>query len=591
MRTKLCIISSLLVAASCGGPVDDTDFTEPVAETEAEAQATDVSSSPTGWWWYYGQSAGSVGAKVNSLGARIADIEIERSSPLRLSVALVRNSGAHAKAWWWYYGQTASSLATKLRRHGARIADLEPYYVNGQLRFAAVLVRNAGSDGAGWWWYYGLTSSQVSSRLSQNRARLVDIESYRSGGRTRYAVVMVRNTGRAGKAWWWYLNVSGAYVKSRLASNRARLTDIEPANSSGTRFNVVMERCTSNCPTWWWYYNQSPSALGAAVAQNGARIVDLEPYWVNGSRRFAAVMVNNSIAVTTRVGQILRGANSGGSTGLYLKQVNGPVLANLQERFVFEPASTIKTLIALHAIQQVQAGNINLRTGIDRYQAPTGTSCPGNTVIGTESVSTSIRQMLVFSDNTRTRQLADEFGYPAINGTATNIGLTDTRINHVIGCGGPIPNQLTLEDAAIMYEGIEDTSLVNAASRGQLYARMAPSVSDFTGIQGDVNAIVDQEAPRFGLSAAQRADFKSKIRTHYKAGGYGVGGKTYLSVSGSAEVPRCWGRWQYYRDYVFGIFVHGATDNTKAGTAFNGAKTELLREQIRSALSTWHSCN
>jgi len=51
--------------------------------------------------------------------------------------------------------------------------------------------------------YYGKTASQVSTLLSQNNGRLISLDPYTSNG-LRFAVVMVSNTGRAGRAWWWY---------------------------------------------------------------------------------------------------------------------------------------------------------------------------------------------------------------------------------------------------------------------------------------------------------------------------------------------------------------------------------------------------
>ena len=39
------------------------------------------------------------------------------------------------------------------------------------------------------------------------KARLIDIEPYSTGNGTRYAVVMVKNSGAAKKAWGWHYNV------------------------------------------------------------------------------------------------------------------------------------------------------------------------------------------------------------------------------------------------------------------------------------------------------------------------------------------------------------------------------------------------
>ena len=356
----LAPVALFTLTLACGP--EGESLSEEVAAAEADGTFEDA---PTGWWWYYGQTASQVTSRVASLGARVADLEVESTSPLRFSVALVRNTGSHASGWWWYYGQTASQVTARLSQHNARITDLEVYFVNGQTRFAVVLEPNTGSNAKAWWWYYGLTSSQLSSYASRRNARIVDIETYTQGGRRRYAVVLIRNSGADASGWWYYYNVTPGQISSYLSTNNARLIDIEPHNSSGTRFSVVMKSCSSSsggCPMWWYYYGVSSAQVSQLVAQNGARITDIETYTVNGNRRlvngnrrFAVVMINNSNALTSRIGQILRNATDG-STGAYLKQVNGSVLASLQEDFVFEPASTIKAVIGLHAMQRVDAG-------------------------------------------------------------------------------------------------------------------------------------------------------------------------------------------------------------------------------------------
>jgi hypothetical protein len=49
--------------------------------------------------------------------------------------------------------------------------------------------------------------------------------------------------------------------------------------------------------------------------------------------------LDGSNPITSRVGQLLRAGGINGVQGLYLKQVGGPVLANLEESFTYEPAA------------------------------------------------------------------------------------------------------------------------------------------------------------------------------------------------------------------------------------------------------------
>lgn len=571
------------------GELEAGDVEEAVAEHETGeasqyALGEALNTTPAGWWWYYGQTPAQVSAIVDSTGGRIVSLQVESTSPLLFSVALVSNTGSNAKGWWWYYGQTAAQLGNLVSSLNARIVNLHPYVVNGTTYFAAVLLPNTGADAAGWWWYYGVSSAQIATLLNDNNARLIDLNRYTINGSTVFSAVMIHNAGSWGRAWWYYYNVSGSTVGSLLQQSSAMLTNIEPAASDGSTFDVVMEQPPST-PHWWWYYGQTPGQLGDLVGQNGARLIDLKTYVAGGSRRFAAIMVNNSNAATTRVGNILR-SGTDGVKGLYLKRIGGSVQASLLESKSFEPASSLKILIGLHAMR-----NGSLATTVPIYAAAANSSCPTNLPIGTESMGNAINLMLTNSDNQRTRVLSDWFGFNAINQTATTIGLSSgTHLNHIIGCGGPIANTLTLSDAGRIYEGIANASLLTTTQRDALYARMPAQTLDFTGIESATNTIVNQEAPAFGLTAGDISTFKTALRTHYKAGGYGVNGLTYLSVAGSVEIPACSGATQVRRDYVWGIFIHGASNETNANNTFGAAKAEPLREPIRSALATWAAC-
>ncbi|HET7505187.1 MAG TPA: serine hydrolase [Kofleriaceae bacterium] len=580
-----CIALAVALAA-CGELAEPDD----VGRTEQAALAETLNTTPTGWWWYYGITPAQLSSIVSSTGGRIVSLQVEQASPLLFTVALVSNTGSYAKSWWYYYGVTANQLSTNLTTNNARLVSLDAYDVNGQTLFAAVMISNTGADAKGWWWYFGVTTSQISSLLQQNNARLVDLRSYITGGVTRYAVVMIPNTGADAMAWWWYFGVTGSQVGSLLQQNNAFLISIQPADSSGSTFNVIMEQ--SPGVHWWWYYGVSAADLADRLSQNGARLLDVKSYFVNGNRRFAAVMVNNSNAPTTRVGEILR-SGTDGETGLYLKQVGGQVQASLQDSRIFEPASSIKILIGLHAMRQVDAG-ASLSQNVVVYAPPASGSCPTNVITGSEPMGNAILKMLENSDNQRTRAMIDTYGFAAINQTAAAIGLTGTHLNHYPGCGGPPANQLTLADAGVIYEGIANGTLLSSTNRPELYARMPAQAGDFTGIQSAVNTMVDAEAPAFGLTSTEISQFKSRLLTHYKAGGYTLCPSSpcleYRSVAGSAEIPSCTRGIVGSRTYVWGIFIDGATSAAAADGTFNAAKAEPLREPIRAALSSWAPC-
>jgi hypothetical protein len=574
-------------AADTGGATQDRMLR---GSANASRELVMQNGPPTAWWYYHGQTPAQVSSSLTTNSARIVSLQVEQASPVKFAVTMVPNSGSYAKAWWWYYDVTASQLSAYLTSNNARLEVLVPYVVNGNTLFAAVMVSNTGSDAKAWWWYHGVTSAQVGTYLQSNKARLVDINSYSVGGGTVYAAVMIANTGADARTWWWYLGVTGSNVGSLLNQNGAVLTDISPADSSGSTFNVIMEKTSGFY--WWWYHGLSAAELSDRVSQNGARIFDLQSYYVGGVKKFAAIMLNNANAATTRIGQILR-SGTDGKTGLYLKQVGGAVQASLQAERVFEPASTIKIIIGLHAMRQVDAGLASLSQNVVVYAAPPSGSCPTSTIIGNEPMGDAILMMLENSDNQRTRALIDTFGFSAINQMAHSIGMASTNLNHYPGCGGPTANQLTLANAGLAYEGISGT-LLTSQSRSDLYERMPAEAGDFTGIQNAVNVIVDQEAGLLGLSSSSASQFKARILTHYKAGGYTLCPSSpcleYRSVAGTAEIPKCMRGTASVQQYVFGIFIDGATSKTNADNTFRATMAETLREPIRASLGSWSSC-
>lgn len=592
----LFAVTAFLAASS--GTTSDRALLSNVQAAQTSAGVLERSQDdPTAWWWYHGVSPDRVSQLITTNQARLVAIKVEQSSPsLLLAVAMVANQGPYNKAWWWYYGQTAGELGNLLSTNNARLIDLEPYDAGGQVRFAAVMVSNTGSDAKAWWWYHGISTAQISELVQQNSARLVDLDTYLVGGERQYSVVMVSNTGADARAWWWYFNVTSDQISGFTQANNARLIDIERHDSSTGTFSVVMEACP--CPSWWVYYNITESRIGELAAQNGARIVDVEPYQVGSSKLFAVIMINNSGDITERVGEALR-SRTDGTVGLYLKEVNGPVLAALQERFVFEPASTIKVIVHLHAMREIQAGRARFDDAVNVLSI-NGCDPPVDT--GDEQLSAAIKEMMRVSDNLRTAALRLKFTDAAINTTASNAEMTNTRLDprHVLGfCGGENPNQATLADLGHLYENVANGTLLSGTARENFYYLMAGREMylevghDFTGVWPKISAVVDQAASDLGKQAMAQS-FKDQIRWNHKAGGLGLssGPNTgqNLSIGGWVRLPSCTGTAFAERRYVYGDFVSRASDGDRAFDALMSGVRELLRDPIYDALRTWGTC-
>ncbi len=550
----------------------------------------------TGWAVYLHQSPTDVANTINT-GLRPIDITVETFSPSYLfTVVYVANAGAYNKGFYWYYGVDETTLNNAISSGNARIISLKPYDIGGgQIRFAAVLISNTGADATAWYWYYGQSTSSLSALWASNHARITRVTSYVSGGQTYYAAVMVDNQNANYRGWYWYVNQSPASVSSLISTTGARLVDLDRDSTTGN-FNIVLDVCGTSCPMWWWYYGVDTSQLLNIALQNGARLIDATTYAGCSGTCWAFLLINNSNAITSRVGEMLR-SRTDGSVGLYLKQVNGPVLANLMDTTSFEPASTIKAAVHLYALRSVQAGTTSMATQIPKYFPPASGSCPISTVNGTEDLTTADREMMWHSDNTRTLELTNYYGTANINQMLNSLGMTSTSINHIIGCGGPIPDVTTLDNLARLYEGVATATFVDATRRALFYSQMAGKAEfaaegyDWTGLWStDIPNIINAEAP-VGMPQALKTAFRNKMELAYKAGNYkictNINCSTYvdhISIFGHAQVPFC--DTSGPRQYVFGEFIYNATSDANSSNAFTATKAELLREQIHAGLAS-----
>ena len=455
------------LVASGSAPIGQLD-PDIVTSSDDRSNAT-----PVGWWVWSGQTVSDILAFAGANNARVVDLAIDSlGSPHRFTATYVVNTGAYAKTWYFYDDVDETALNNALSANNARLTVVKAYDIgSGQIRFTAVAISNTGADNKAWWWYYNQTTAQLTTLWQNLTARITHVSAYVTGGQTRYAAIMISDTGADQTTWYWYVNATVNDISNDLSATQSRLLDLDRDPTTGN-YNVVMVACTTNCPLWWWYVGSTGSQMLDNAAQDGARPIDVNTYAGCGGTCYAYVLINNSNDLTSRVGQLLRNGTDG-TKGLYLKEVNGPVLANLEDGWVFEPASAIKVVLHAYAMHQVQLGITQLSNDVLKYVPPASGSCPGNTVNGTETLSVALGEMMRHSDNTRTREISDTFGVGNIIGYAQSFGMANTHINHIIGCGGPIPNQTTLDDLGTLYEKVANGTLFNAATRSTFYSLMA----------------------------------------------------------------------------------------------------------------------
>jgi hypothetical protein len=185
-----------------------------------------------GWYWFYGLSAKKLNSKISSLNARLVDIErYTKDGKARFAAVLVKNKGEAKKSWWWYYGLKAKEVGDELSAHSARLIDIDSYGSGSSRRFVAVMIKNAGVDKTAWWWYHNATPSFIASRLSAHKARLID---FGRSGPGRFNVVMVPNTGKHSRFWVYGFGSEGQ-INDLVTENVARIVDVESYLENGQK--------------------------------------------------------------------------------------------------------------------------------------------------------------------------------------------------------------------------------------------------------------------------------------------------------------------------------------------------------------------
>jgi hypothetical protein len=590
------------------------------AHADSNASTGDESVHvPTGWWTYSGVTASQVGGLLTANGARPVDIEVNDLTPT-FTVAMVRNSGAYAvPGWWWYYGQTGSQVGALLSANNARPIEIKPYNTAAGVRYVVLMVSNTGAAARGYWWYYNTTSSFISSQLSANNARLVDIETIGTGTAKRYTAVMVPNTGSDAKSWQWWLNLTPSAVGAKIAAFDGRLVHMH-RQDDGTYDIILVKQTGTDNIYWRYYFGFSTIARTVQVAsQYNTRIFDLNTYVSGGQRRYDALMIDNADPESRRLTDLFmptftRSGSPIANMGFYLKQVGGPVVVSLQASQRYEPASAIKAVHNLKIMQQLQNGSASLGDSGYYYDYPDSPSNPNTKdacPVDVDEVPLHLHvvninflhdNMMAISDNRATRYFALRYGLGGLQATANAAGMSNTTIGQArIGCGvDGGKNLTTLADLGKLYEGIENGTLLNDTNgaRSEFYQPMN------WGIGSAIQTVVNQEASKLGKSPTVANSFYNNLYSKVKGGSYNIG-------CGAIE-SGCSGAYYYFRDFAGKITIpfksaNGATtsktyvwgrmiDSLKIT---NGASTatfdniqpqidsEMLRSTINAALQTW----
>ena len=219
----------------------------------------------------------------------------------------------------------------------------------------------------------------------------------------------------------------------------------------------------------------------------------------------------------------------------------------------------MKTLHNVHAFRQIRNGFASLGTNVTVFTDTNG-SCPLDTTPVIENMTTVLRKMMEQSDNNRTQAVAAFFGQNNINATAAALGMSNTSLDHRIGCAGPAiadPNDITLRDLATLHTQVANGYLGNF--RDEFYEHMLNGRA-----WGGIDTVIGQEAALLGVSAAALTSFRAQFELAQKGGSYTLNGAEHRTGFGYVKVPFLVGNVLTPREYAVGAFVNGASNGTNA---------------------------
>jgi len=358
-----------------------------LAQADTNASTDDKSVAvPTGWYTYTNVTTTQINNLLSANSARLTDVEVYDAANGRYTVAMVTNSGSYAvPGWWWYVGVTPAQISSLLSSNGARLIDIEPYSTTNGIRFAVIMVSNSGSAARNWGWLFGVSSTQIGTYLNNSNAtanpqRLIDLKSYVENGVKKYTIISVSNTGTDAKSWQYWFNQTGTGVGDKVSSFGGRIVALERQSDGSFNFIQVKNAGTNNTFYWRYYFGLPSLAKTNEVAlQFGSRVFDVETYTVSGTRFYNALMIDNANSETRRIrgafGEALVKGNGlpNGQWGAYLKRLGFTSSISLNGTRRFEPASAIKAVHNLAMMLRIQSGPTTLSTPLTYYLYPSDT--------------------------------------------------------------------------------------------------------------------------------------------------------------------------------------------------------------------------
>lgn len=313
--------------------------------------------------------------------------------------------------------------------------------------------------------------------------------------------------------------------------------------------------------------------------------------------------------------------------GLYVKQVDGNEISNINSDFKFDPASSLKVLVALYAFNEMILGKISLKQTFPSITSSNPRSCSNYKSNTSETFQQAIKEMMQKSDNDRTTALIQYFSAKKLNNFSKSIGLKNTSIKLVdekpgfiaIGCVDPKFDRVDPTTVSGNYSTLRDLTKIweNANNLKEPFREQFMSLTagremfevegyDYSGIWPQLVKIVREEAPA-NLSNVSLDQFINLMYSNTKGGSNALCFKNknctyvrwWVSMINLTKIPYCLSGGKITnKTFVWGYFLAKSDSNSAVYEQNNSALknflnigAEPMREQIRNSLQNWDTCS
>jgi hypothetical protein len=534
----------------------------------------------TNYWWCWGKSAEQLDTFLEENHARILDLTIEQTVPsLSYAAAVARRDLALDFRW---VERASYSELRDVCRENFMLRDVNAFSLGGEVRWAGVFQQQRRDQQP--YIATGYTRSGLAGIIDRinadlqpsSRAEFIDLDRFSASEGERYTLLgYTRHPTRAS-------TVAAALSETEIRTlmQDRLLLDFE-ATDLVESFGIIHQQRPRYSLPQELVTGRLIEEINDTVRDGTYHVERIVSFDVGGFRRYSALLSRTATSTEQRIAERLSEAE--GTVSLFLAEVGGSTLADMQSEDVMLGAYGLAPAILAYGLKQVAEGTASLTATITTYSASTDQACPS--VQGSRPQTLNAQLVSLMRERTSGfKSVIAHFGAENLNRFFEELGLEGLQIEGVLGCPSD-GMTVSMGDLARLYRRLFES--FGETIREQMIARMMPASIDAHEVLEVLPVIIEEEARRYRISDAVKSAYEKRVLLRYARGAKAANGVLNRFHSGFFKVPDCS---QKERVFVYGVALHGAPSSPDSDYALYAVRAELLREVIRESLVAFQAC-